>query len=376
MNLPLYSTWTKNRTEKGGGGISTSVSLLYSDSSVGVGEGRGEDEYLVTRIECFQPALNLINCYGEQRKSSKQEVELKWSRLKAEMEAIRNRGEFCLLAGDLNKLVGNDEWGVPGNHPEVSLGGRLLRELLATRDWTLVNGLGEEVVQGGPYTRSDPATGNRSCLDLFVASRELMPYVTNLSIDSERKNTIARIVKNKRKRRIIYPDHFSSILTFKNLPRKREEKNEKRIVWNLAKENGWQIYKSLTDKYSEKLENIIGNEGISIEETMIKFNKIHNKIKFTAFGKVSIGKLKHIDKENEETGSDKENVDKLFIEQNQLIDKEIEEIKKGSGKVGRVWEIKKKISGGKKDTKMMMSAVLNPKTNKLAISKKDIKKFL
>ena len=78
---------------------------------------------MVTRIECFQPALNLINCYGEQRKSSKKEVELKWSRLKAEMEAIRNRGEFCLLAGDLNKLVGNDEWGVPGNHPEVSLGG-------------------------------------------------------------------------------------------------------------------------------------------------------------------------------------------------------------------------------------------------------------
>ena len=48
----------------------------------------------------------------------------------------------------------------------------------------------------------------------------------------------------------------------------------------------------------------------------------------------------------------------------------------GGRKSGRVWEIKKKISGGKKDTKMMMSAVLNPKTNKLAISKKDIKKFL
>ena len=42
------------------------------------------------------------------------------------------RGEFCVLAGDMNKL---------------------LRELLATGDWILVNGLGKEVVEGGPFTR-------------------------------------------------------------------------------------------------------------------------------------------------------------------------------------------------------------------------------
>ena len=67
----------------------------------------------------------MINCYGEQRKNSKEDVEGKWMRLRREMETIRARGEFCLCSGDLNKLVGSGPGGIPGNHPEVSLGGRL-----------------------------------------------------------------------------------------------------------------------------------------------------------------------------------------------------------------------------------------------------------
>ena len=132
-------------------------------SAVGAGEGQGEDEYLVTRLESYSPPLTIINCYGEQRKVGKEVGEEKWGRLRREMEEVRGRGELCLLLGDLNKLVGSDEWGVEGNHPEVSPGGKLLRGLLMSREWFLVNALGEEVVVGGPFTREDPATFNKSC---------------------------------------------------------------------------------------------------------------------------------------------------------------------------------------------------------------------
>ena len=71
------------------------------------------------------------------------------------MDDIRIRGEFCVLAGDLNKLVGSDQLGVPGNSPEISSGGKLLREMLSTKEWVLVNGLGPDVVEGGPFTRRD-----------------------------------------------------------------------------------------------------------------------------------------------------------------------------------------------------------------------------
>ena len=167
VTITPYSSWTKNRSEKGGGGIATVVSQDYKDCAIGAGEGENNEEYLVTRIDAFCPALNVINNYGEQRSTKKEDIEERWQRFRKELENIRLRGEFCLWAGDLNRLVGTGELGVPGNKQEVSLGGRLLRELLATKDWVLVNGLGREVVEGGPFTRRDPATGNMSCLDMF-----------------------------------------------------------------------------------------------------------------------------------------------------------------------------------------------------------------
>ena len=64
ISLNSYTIWTKNRTDKGGGGISTSVSQQFSDLAVGAGEGDREDEFLITRIEAFSPTLCVVNSYG------------------------------------------------------------------------------------------------------------------------------------------------------------------------------------------------------------------------------------------------------------------------------------------------------------------------
>ena len=50
VNLTPYTTWTKNRTEKGGGGVATAVSHEFSETTVGAGEGENDDEYIVTRL--------------------------------------------------------------------------------------------------------------------------------------------------------------------------------------------------------------------------------------------------------------------------------------------------------------------------------------
>ena len=48
----------------------------------------------------------------------------------------------------------------------------------------------------------------------------------------------------------------------------------------------------LSDKYSESLENVIGSRETNMEEKMKKFDKIHVKIKYQAFGKVTISQKK------------------------------------------------------------------------------------
>ena len=75
VELKPFSVWSKNRSERGGGGISTAVAPHLAHSAVGAGEGQGEDEYLVTRLEAYSPPLTIINCYGEQRKVGKEVVE-------------------------------------------------------------------------------------------------------------------------------------------------------------------------------------------------------------------------------------------------------------------------------------------------------------
>ena len=124
---------------------------------------------------------------------------------------------------------------------------------MSTGNWCLVNGLGPDVVKGGPFTRQDPATGNQSCLDLCIVSIDLLPYIKNLIIDSERNMAVARAVKIGKKYKLVYSDHFTCLLTFNNLPRRKEAKEAKKVMWNLALEGGWDQYKIWTDVYSKAL---------------------------------------------------------------------------------------------------------------------------
>ena len=300
-----------------------------------------------------------------------EEVEAKWVRLVRDLEAIRARGEHCVLTGDLNKLVGDDALGVPGNSAEVSAGGRLLRGLLATGNWFLVNGMGEEVVEGGPWTRVDPATGGFSCLDMFVVNSQLRPHVGQLTIDSAREMTAARVVGPVGRARLVYSDHFSCLLTLNQLQRRQTKKTKVETKWNFARDGGWNRYNVLSNEVSEKIAKELEKEETSFEDKVRKFERIHEDIKYKAFGKV---KLNNKQNEDNNTTENKVKANDMLEEQNKRTEEEINEIKRiGKSKVGKVWEIKRKIVGNKKAT-VEATAVINPKSGKLVVSRDEIKK--
>ena len=141
----------------------------------------------------------------------------------------------------------------------------------------------------------------------------------------------------------------------------------------MAKEGGWDEYKYLTKKYAQKIEEAI-EEGRDIEEKMKKFDKIHNKIKFKAFGRITVGrKPKEVEKETQKTHSKEDIAKKIFEEEVERTAMEINEIKKlKTSKVGRIWDIRKRIIGGRKAT-LQATAIMNPKNGKLAVSKDQIK---
>ena len=143
------------------------------------------------------------------------------------------------------------------------------------------------------------------------------------------------------------------------------EREPKIVKWNLAKEGGWDRYKEVSDQYSEAIEKVINNEEDNVEEAMKKFNKIHDKIKFISFGKATV-------REKSKINQDEKSTDDLVEEQEKRAAEEIEQIKKvKGGRVGQIWDLKKKIVGGKKAT-MKANAIIDPKTKTLVVAKKQI----
>ena len=120
-----------------------------------------------------------------------------------------------LLVGDINKHIGDL---IRNNHSYVSYGGKLLREFLESDNYVLANAL--NVAEGGPFTRYNPAdplnNSSKSCLDLIIVSKSLVEYIDQVVIDSKLAFTPGRATRNGMR----YTDHYSLLLTIKNIPLK------------------------------------------------------------------------------------------------------------------------------------------------------------
>ena len=136
-------------------------------------------EYMIIRFDHVKPALNVIHIYGQIEAEAGPEMVLEgWNLIQQELIKIEARQEAVLMVGDMNRAIGNDEHGVRGNKRKISPGGRLIRNLVSCGKFFLLNNMNS--TKGGPWTRICPAGGRPSCLDLALASSNLMPHVKEM----------------------------------------------------------------------------------------------------------------------------------------------------------------------------------------------------
>ena len=163
-------------------------------------------------------------------------VEERWGRILQEIGKIEARNEAILLIGDLNKHIGNDALGVPGNDEKISFGGELVRALLSTGKYICLNS--SMKAKGGPFTRYDPSmptnAESKSCLDLIIVSHELEKYLSKVTIDKLLQSTPFRAIGQGR---VCYTDHYAIIIEFKDIPlaSKKAVKSKKVKIWNMNK---------------------------------------------------------------------------------------------------------------------------------------------
>ena len=384
VKIPNYFSYSKNR-EKKKGGVATVIADYLKPNTLKVGEGREGDEYIITRFDTTNPAINVINIYGQQEtKNDKDDIEKSWLRLLEDVKDIENRNESILIIGDMNRSVGNDKWGIRGSKETISNGGHLIRNLLQTELYVLINNL--DIVQGGPWTWIDRQDSNRrSSLDLGIISASLIPFISKVIIDVDRKFTPRRVIKRKKGSRSIFTDHYSLKLELSGIPRNRKQ-DEIESTWNRGKPGGWEVYKRLTDEVADKIVEIIEDVTKDIDTVEEEINRIDTKVKFKAFGKTK-RKKKVFNKSREEKecrcrneGSCKrcktqeEKDDELLRKQSQRIEQKVEEIKgKKQGRAGNVFQMRKEIAGPKK-AGQEATAIKDPKTGEMIVTKEDIKK--
>ena len=225
--------------------------------------------------------------------------------------------------------------------------------------------------EGGPFIWEQ--AGNKeikSCLDLTLASSNLLPFVKKMVIDSKRHFTARRIIKKKTGTTMIFTDHYSVKVMLAGLPVRQKPVN-KETNWNFNKPGGWENYEKLTGDAADKLKEIVETAAVennTANETMKKVDAMENNIKFTAFGKTKPPTKRKLAAKKALTNEE------LMRKQAQTIKEEILKIQKeDKSRIGRIYKMKDFLVGGKKDNQEP-AAIRNPANNDLVVAPEEIKK--
>ena len=98
------------------GCVATAVTNSLKENTVQVGEGKDEDEYIITMVDVSP----YKHCQWQESRKAKEEVEDNWLRLNNDVDLILNQREGALLNGDFNAAVGNSDRGIKENRDKVS----------------------------------------------------------------------------------------------------------------------------------------------------------------------------------------------------------------------------------------------------------------
>ena len=170
-------------------------------------------EIVHLRLSSTVPALNIIGTYLQvESRQTVDNINRVWNLYTEKVQHVLDRGEALLCIGDFNR---------PLQAKRLTHGTKLLNEWLNSKNMILVN---DKTVN----TRTDPARGTGSVLDLALISANIEQSVMNFEVDTQRKMTAFKMVKRRDKTvEKVFTDHFTITLELK-IPMKMFRKGKKR----------------------------------------------------------------------------------------------------------------------------------------------------
>ncbi len=98
---------------------------------------------------------------------------------------LRSQGWSPIWAGDFNSKIGDDEFGISGNHPRIDAAGRELRRFVRANDFYIANRSPHCM---GLWTRTE--NDSRSVLDYILLDETLAPQIKSVFVDENKERNL------------------------------------------------------------------------------------------------------------------------------------------------------------------------------------------
>ena len=343
QNMPKYKGFQnfnclKNRRNHG---ITMMVKNHPKDHVVRIPEE--ELEIIHLRFENMTPALHIIGVYLDvEANSTVDEIRKTWNKFKNKIDFILKKGESIITVGDFNR---------PINNPKMTCGKRLLIDWIKEDTMTLLN--------NSQATWVDPRSKKESILDLALVSKNIQQFVKSFKVDSNKAITPCSI-------KGIFSDHKAIMIELKMPVTQKEKRHRKEEIINFKNTEGWEKYPEITDKYAEKIEDIL-NSCENMDTFENKLREIEKVIQQESFGTIWIDfnkkkkRKRKLEEKIEEAASQYEEIEGMM--EKGFFKKDLNQ---------KMYKLKEIVTGPKIKAQEPM-AINDPQTNELITDKNRIK---
>ena len=277
-----YIVYELLRKDRAGGGLA--LGCLKDLQPAWVREGNDQVEALSVDIFVKNMKIRCCVAYGPQENDNVDKKEAFWSYLDNEVMEATNDGAGFVLHCDGNLWAGSKI--VPGDPRTQNKNGKLFEEFLQrNQNLNVVNSLPQ---CEGLITRSRLKDGKveESILDFFIICSRLLPYLSKMVIDNDKRYILTNYRGMKSKRKAIDSDHFTEYMDL-NLE-VQKEKPVRREVFNFKNSNSQENFKLLTSETNKFTGCFKGD--LPILEKVEKWRDVLKSFCGQAFQKIRIKK--------------------------------------------------------------------------------------
>lgn len=233
--------------ESGDGGGGLAIACTEDLKPVMTRKGNDEAEALTVEISVEKMKIKCVAGYGPQENCLK-EYKLKfWNYIEEEASNAWNNGLGFIFHCDGNLWAGSDL--IPGDPRSQNKNGKIFEEFLERNpNLIVVNSL---PLCKGVITRHRIKDGKeeKSILDFFIVCRRILPFVTKMVIDEEKKFILTNYKPARKGEKAIDSDHFTEYLDI-NL-KVNPAKPVRKEIYNFKCKQSQETFKEITSDTEE-----------------------------------------------------------------------------------------------------------------------------